>query len=172
MKAVSQQLDQDSLKELLSYDILTGDFTWKKRKDAGLRWNTRWAGKKAGTRGRFAIQISINRTRWMAHQLAWIYMLNRMPEGEIDHINRNPYDNAWINLRDVSHTANRQNSRAWYNSKLGIAGVTWRADIGKWDAHITHNGKDYCLGKFINKEDAIAARKAKEKELNFGQLYS
>lgn len=50
-----------------------------------------------------------------------------------------------------------------HNNKSGHPGVCMRRN--KWLAYITYKGKKYILGSFIEKEDAIVARKEAEKQL-------
>ena len=44
------------------------------------------------------------------------------------------------------------------NNTLGVIGVSWLSSREKWQAHISYKGKQYNLGSFKNKEDAIRAR--------------
>jgi hypothetical protein len=48
------------------------------------------------------------------------------------------------------------------NTTSGVVGVNWSNEAQKWTAQACHKGKRIFLGRFIEKEDAIAARKAFE----------
>lgn len=48
----------------------------------------------------------------------------------------------------------------------GIKGVHWDKARGKWVAKIIFKGKDYFLGRYTKKEDAIEARAIAEKEMH------
>jgi len=70
---------------------------------------------------------------------------------EVDHINRNKLDNRINNLRFVDRTINNLNK----NSK----GISWNKEKKKWCAHIGYKYKQYFLGYFINKKDAMFVKK-------------
>ncbi len=56
----------------------------------------------------------------------------------------------------------------------GRTGVYFKKDRGKWCAQIEFKGKNYYLGSYLQKEDAIRAREIAEKELfgNFLEWYA
>ena len=86
-------------------------------------------------------------------------------ENRVDHINRNPLDNRRSNLRICSALENNRNTN---QSAKPTVGVSWSEPMGKWRARINLNGKEYRLGYFDNKEDAIKARQEAEKKM-FGE---
>ena len=43
--------------------------------------------------------------------MAWLYMAGAWPSGVIDHMNGDPSDNRWSNLRDVTQAENNANRR-------------------------------------------------------------
>lgn len=53
----------------------------------------------------------------------------------------------------------------------GITGVWWDGRKQKWAAELIFQGKKYFLGRFVNKEDAIFARKEAENQI-FGEYLS
>lgn len=55
------------------------------------------------------------------------------------------------------------------NNTSGRKGVTWDKAKHKWVAQIMFKGKNYTLGKFENKDDAIQAREVAEKNM-FGDF--
>lgn len=87
----------------------------------------------------------------------------------VDHINRNGFDNRKQNLRLCTPQQNCMNKSIQNNNTSGTPGVSWRKDRKKWRAFITINGKQIPLGNYIEKDDAIAARKAAE-EKYFGEF--
>ena len=90
-------LNQSKLKELLNYNPENGSFTWLKSQGNASK------GSKAGSLAvNGYILIAVNGQRYRAHRLAFLYMKARFPVLDIDHINRNPSDNRWVNLREVS----------------------------------------------------------------------
>lgn len=140
-------------------------------KDTGelrLARNNRIVGHKHTTRrGHGFVQISIYGRRVLAHRVIWKMVTGKDPVNEIDHINGNPFDNRWENLRDVSTKDNCRNRKRPSNNTSGCTGVYWLKKIKKWQARITINDKTKSLGNYSNKHDAIAVRKAAEKTLGF-----
>jgi hypothetical protein len=51
------------------------------------------------------------------------------------------------------------------NNTSGIKGVSWNSKRKKWIAQITFKGKNYGLGSYSTKEEAIRARKEAEEKL-------
>jgi hypothetical protein len=75
----------------------------------------------------------------------------------IEHIDKNPSNNNLNNLRWCTNSQIIQS-----NNSSGVTGVHFRKDINKWSSKITINKKYINLGCFLNKEDAIIARKEAE----------
>ena len=154
---------QDYLKEILSYDPQTGDFTWKDRK-RGVK-----VGGIAGTQNKVGyIYISINQKKHLAHRLVWIYMKGRWPEYEIDHINHVKNDNRHENLREVKNRVEQsRNKTKQSNNVSGYVGVYLDKKKKKWRAQIHISKKHIFLGYFQNKEEAAQARKEAEVKYEF-----
>lgn len=96
------------------------------------------------------------------------------PKIVVDHIYHNEngagrrYDNRKCNLRVCEQKYNACNARIRSNNTSGVTGVEYDKRRNTWSARIKYCKKEYYLGAFKNKEDAIQARKQKEKEL-FGE---
>lgn len=147
-------ITQKRLKELLSYDPLTGKFTRLKTFANALK------GSVCDTRhARGYIVIRIDTKLYLAHRLAWLYINGKFPNLDIDHINQNPSDNRIKNLRSVSKAQNMRNQRKKKNNKSGVTGVYRDKRNGHWIAYIRESKKRRHLGSFEEKKDAIAARK-------------
>lgn len=147
-------LTQERLKELLHYDQDTGVFTWLISPR-----NNVFIGSVAGRTDRKGyIRISYQKTPYQAHWLAWLFVYNKWPDNEIDHINGNPSDNRISNLRDVTRKQNMENKKIYKNNKSGYSGVTWHSRDKKWQVRIGHYGKRISLGFFDDLSDAIAVR--------------
>lgn len=156
-------ITQERLTELLHYNQDTGIFTWKVSLS-----NRVQVGHVVGehiTRG--YKEISIDNKPYRAHRLAFLYMTGAFPINTVDHINHIRGDNRWGNLRDVSHCDNHKNQTIRRTNTSGHTGVYWNKQRTMWQSYITVNGKMLYLGRFINKDCAIAARKAAENKYNF-----
>lgn len=99
---MTQALDQKFLRKQLQYDPVTGVFT----RLTGFR-RGRVAGGKSPSNGHWT--ISVGNKRYLASRLAWLWMTGRFPANEIDHINRNPLDNRFCNLREATNRQNQLN---------------------------------------------------------------
>lgn len=155
-------MDAKTVRRLVNYDPLTGNFTWRPRPE-NKSWSARWAGKKAFTavdsNGYFQAEMLGRKIR--AHRAAWIYCMGHIPD-QIDHINGNRQDNRLSNLRSVSNRDNNRNFGVPKNNKSGVMGVRVEKRTGKWVAQIANNNRFMHLGTFDNYFDAVCARKSAE----------
>lgn len=154
-------ITQERLKELLKYNPETGEFVWKLSRGG----NTK--GTVAGnSNNRNYIQIKIDKKLYKGHRLAFLWMTGSFPKKGlmVDHINRNPSDNRWCNLRVVTSSENQQNSSLSKANSSGFKGVSFCKTRKRWVAQIAPNRKNKHLGYFLTKEEAYQARLEAEKE--------
>jgi hypothetical protein len=177
--ADSKLPDAEDLRNLLDYDPETGELRWKRRDpkeffdgkryryDRGRRWNAQRADRLA-TRNRLDgyCSISLFGHKHLAHRVVWAIVHGRWPS-EIDHVNGNRSDNRLSNLREVTRTENNRNSAIQRNNTSGVVGVNRCKQTGTWEARIKLHGKTRRLGRFANFDDAVAARKAAERQYGF-----
>lgn len=79
------------------------------------------------------------------------------PSSEVvDHINGDKLDNRRSNLRVVTRSLNRVNSKMQRN-KSGFRGVYWRPDRNHWIARMNAGGKYHYIGSFKTKLEAAMA---------------
>ena len=79
-----------------------------------------------------------------------------------DHIDRNPKNNTYANLRVVTHQENMFNRNISNNNSSGINGVYYDTTNKKWVANINIEKK--CIGKYFDTfEEAAQYRKEQEK---------
>lgn len=148
----NQILTVDLLREFLNYDKDSGVFTWRVTNS-----NRAVQGKSAGCYRRDGYgRCQIDGREYLLHRLAWLYIHGSWPNGVIDHINRNPRDNRIENLRDVSHSENRQNTLESAANRSGKKGVS-RHKSGVWRAAIQAAGKSKHIGYFATLEQAAQA---------------
>lgn len=141
---------QEILREKLDYDPETGILTWAYGRPGITK------GKVAGHPNKNAkfVQVMLDRKSYLAHRIIWKWMTGDDPPELIDHINHNPHDNRWENLRLATHAENSQNTRGWGKYKKGVrkstCGVTF-------DASIAVDGKRFYLGCYKTEDEAHQA---------------
>ena len=80
------------------------------------------------------------------HRLVWLYKhpgcykYSEVPS-VLDHINRNPQDNRYENLRPVSSSLNNFNSTLKGNGTSAFRGVCWSAQTGRWLSQCNQEGE-------------------------------
>lgn len=100
----------------------------------------------------------------LLHRVIMERILGRqLDKGEVvDHINGDRWDSRRENLRLTNCMGNAQNSR-WGRSR----GSSYMAHNKKWQARVTHAGKNLYLGCYSSDEQASRIAAEKRKELNF-----
>ena len=150
-----EDFTQRMLQQELTYNPLTGIFSRKAGKNV--------SGKTMNT-GYHTIMVAGN--SYLAHRLAWMYVYGTFPS-MIDHIDGNRANNCIVNLREVSSTENQRNLSIASNNVSGTTGVSFNKQRCKWEAKIQVDGKTTHLGRYLDKEDAILARKQAEVKYDF-----
>lgn len=148
-----KELSIERLKEVVSYDPVTGIFVWLVRPS-----NRTNVGALAGwfhSHSKYWL-LSIDGQKYRAHRLAWYYMTGAWPPDQIDHINGKRDDNRFENLRPVTNAENGCNQRQAKSNNLssGLLGVSLGKNGKNWGAHIKAQGKMRHLGYFGTKEEA------------------
>ena len=172
-KKARNDLTAEYVRSLLHYDRKTGVLRWKPRPNSPT-FSARYAGTVAGKIGlKGRIHVGIDYARYLAHRLAWLIVTGKWPEFEIDHIDGNPGNNAWHNLRAATSSQNLCNRGAPRHNTSGYKGVSWSTANNGWISRITKNKVTYHLGTFPTKEQAFQARIEMEFALNreFGKHY-
>ena len=158
-KLPAQELAASRLRSLLSYDAESGAFRWLES-----RGRTAKAGQIAGTRIQGRICIKIDGRPYYAHRLAFLYVTGSWPTEEVDHIDGNSANNAWLNLRRCSRAHNMQNKKVSKRNKAGLLGVSKHGDA--WQSTIRMGGKHYHLGRFGSPADAHEAYIRAKREIH------
>ena len=169
-------METETLKQIVSYDPETGRLTWLPRPLSMFKclrdcaaWNAKYAG-----------QIAFN-TTWpngykaghifkktqLAHRVAWALATGEWPDSQIDHVNGDRSDNRLVNLRKATPEDNQKNTKQRIDNTSGVKGVDFQKSSGLWRARIVHNKRRVEIGKFINYDCAVAARKAAEREYGY-----
>ncbi len=169
-KGARNDLSAEYVRNLLDYDPNTGVLTWQKVHPKHFYR----LGKPAGwQRPDGRVMVSFNedgqKREYRAHRVIWLMMTGEWPLEEIDHIDLDPSNNRWANLRLASSSQNMSHRGLQSNNKSGHPGVFFNTKTKRWWAYIKQNGQRQHLGVFDNFEDALAARTVREKEL-FGRF--
>ena len=172
----------EMLRKLLRYEPETGKLFWLERtpdmfadgkKHSAAQkcamWNIRFSGKEAftsvnshGYRGGhiFGGRVTAHRVAYTIYHDAW-------PADQIDHINGERADNRIANLRAVTNRDNAINRRRRADNTSGVMGVMWCKQYKKWRVCIKGSKRLKYIGRFADKADAIAARRAAEIEFGY-----
>lgn len=169
-------ISRDYLLSKLDYHKVTGTFTHRlrpvrasKQRAPDTTFNKRFAGKLAGWMHTDGYRvITIQEDRFYAHHLVWFLETNEWPT-QLDHINGNPDDNRFENLRECTHGQNCMNAGLWSHNTSGVKGVSYRSANGKFYAYIKKDQKMRSLGFYDTLEEAATVRAAAEVEL-FGRF--
>jgi len=152
-----EEVTAERLREVLNYNPETGVFTWRVKPSQNVR-----VGDVTGCprKGYGYLEIVLGYHLYPAHRLAWLYMTGEWPKADIDHINHDPGDNRWSNLRDATQSQNNMNERMRVDNTSTFKGVrltTLKSGTCKWQARISVNGERKHLGYFDSAERAFIA---------------
>lgn len=99
-------MTQEYLRQILEYR--DGNLYWRISNRGHIK-----AGDLAGTTkrdGKHYFTVTISQKKYSVHRIVWIMINGDIPDGmEIDHINRDRYDNRIENLRLVTKSQNSLN---------------------------------------------------------------
>ena len=149
MKALAMP-PQERLKELFDYNPETGIFTYKVRTAPRVK-----VGTEAGDKRKY-ILINVDSIKYRAHRLAWMYVTGEDPgDYQIDHYDKNPCNNRFINLRKATNAQNTRNKDKLKTNKSGYKGVVARR--GGYLSKIGVDGRCVYLGDYRTAEEAHKA---------------
>lgn len=154
-------LTADRLKQLISYNPQTGEVV----RISSIRKTK--IGKSPKSKNEYGhLQMHADGHNYSVHRLIWLYMTGSWPDGLVDHIDNNPQNNVFSNLRCVSRSENAQNIKgAHADSSTGYLGVTLTSK-GKYIAQISTRGVKKCLGSFDCPQKAHDAYMKAKKEIH------
>lgn len=151
-------LTQEKLKEHVFYNPMTGEWV---RKIATT--NRVKEGEVIHNFSKAGLMIIIDKERYPASRLAFLYMLGEFPKGYVKHVNGNTLDYRWSNLTVKEP---KQKIPAPSYSNTGVLGLSYHRRSKKYQCRIMKNRTIY-PASFENKEEAInwLANKRKSLEL-------
>ena len=153
-------LSCERVRELFSYDPMSGVLTWNVRTSNRVR-----IGDKAGVIGHHGyVLVRADGVLHRAHRLCWLHYHGWLPSIDIDHIDGDRVNNAISNLRVATRSQNNANSKVRRDNRLGVKGVSYDKDRGMFSASVC----GVSLGRFDSIE---AAKQAYDNEMKrqFGE---
>ena len=156
-------MTQKYLKELVSYEPVTGVMKWKK---VSPRNRKNKVGDVVGSIEKCGyVRVFIEGKYYKVHRLAWLYVHGYMPK-TIDHINHDKADNVLSNLREVTVKDNNRNKKSKKTFGIFKRELKYYPYTIKYGARITVDNKHIYLGLHDTEAEAIKARK--EAEVKYG----
>lgn len=160
--------------ECFDYDKDSGICTWKERPlhhYSSESMMNRVNKQKANTiidqkpHSNGYLYLTLNDIRYSLHRLIWKHVTHSDPAHSIDHIDNNPLNNKWENLREATVTNNNSNRNTQLNSDKK-KGVSYRKSTNRYRSQIQDNGITYELGTFLTEDEAYAAYCTAARELH------
>jgi hypothetical protein len=152
-------ITQERLHELFEYRE-DGTLVWRVDKGSAKK------GMVAGSiRDSGYYRMQINRKGYQLHRIIFLYHHGHLTDGlYIDHIDGNKTNNRIENLREVTQSQNRHNSKISVTNTSGIKGISFHKKRKKWHACIMLEYKSIFLGEYKSLEEAEAVvKEAREK---------
>ena len=144
-------ITQAMLKAVAIYDPNTGLFTRRVNASKAKAGTVMNHSRKDGYQ-----TISLFGEKQLAHRMAWLYVHGTYPTNDLDHIDGNPTNNSFSNLREATRTENLQNMRhPRKNRSSPVNGVKWSKKRGKYCVQVVVDRKSYWGGYHESLDDAI-----------------
>lgn len=129
------------LREIVHYNPEAGEFRWI----AGQQGREEVVGWIQDNKKYQRRMVCIDYKTYMLHRIAWLYMTGEWPKELIDHINRDPMDNRWCNLREANHSQNAYNMPIRNDNTSGVKGVHWNKKAKKWKVDLLCDTKEQAM---------------------------
>jgi len=145
---------QENLKIIGYYDVKQGRF---------IRTRFTQGARSLGPVGCITsfgyIRVQLNNINFQHSHLVCLWFTGELPstQKQVDHIDGDTSNDFPGNLRIVLPEINSRNMKLKNNNTSGCTGV--RLSKGKWEAFVRVNGIQIYLGRFIDYNNAVIARK-------------
>lgn len=160
-----ENIDPSMAREYFSYDAKSGELRWRKTDNRKIAIGALAGCPEPSAGGRIKVGFRYRKIR--AHIIIWAYQMGKWPTKEVDHINHDPSDNRWSNLREATKAENMWNMRTPKRNKSGSKGVFYdRRYRHPWLAKIRANNKIYTIGRFDTKKAATDAYQKASRKLH------
>jgi HNH endonuclease len=134
-------ITQEYVRERLDYNEDTGSVRWRYMPHYRQEWNTRYAGKEAGSvRVDGYKKIAIDGEQYLLHQIVYFYVTGKWTD-YVDHKDTEKGNLKWSNIRAATKSQNGANRGAQKNNPLGLKGVSWSKPMNMYRARICVNRK-------------------------------
>ena len=161
------KLTQQRLKEVLDYDVLTGEFVWANPTASRIKAGTVAGTVKTNAQGKQYVQICIDKVCYYADRLAFLFVTGEFPEKLVAHLNGDTLDNSWENLFEISPHINACERSLSTRNALGHKGVSFEADHRKpYRAKVFSFGVVVLDEYFETLEAAVAAATTARKQFH------
>lgn len=156
----------------VTYDPETGVMLWKYDKHMSKSWNSKHAGKRAGSIANrryrtITVEISGISHCIYTRRLAYFILHGELPE-LIGTIDGDSFNDSSSNLIALSRSDISKKSKRRLDNVTGVTGVQFSKHANKWLASVCANGSYVGNMKYFdNKEDAASWVKQKRIELGF-----
>lgn len=154
---------------LISYDPVTGGFTWVGARSQDGHCNKHLGGKAGTTYPDSYVRVRYKGKCYLAHRLAWALTHGAWPAHQIDHINMDRADNRLINLREATLAENNRNKKVRSDSTTGFKGVSFNKATRKFVARLTVNKKTVHL-EYHDTAEAAHESYIRAAEIHHGQF--
>lgn len=149
-------LTQVEVKQWFNYDPASGILTWRR---TGMR-----AGTKLYRRGKPSIrQVMLSGKAYNETAVIWLWVTGSLPTLRVDHIDLNPFNNSWSNLREADNSQNQANRR---NSRPGQLKWAYLHENGRYRSRVVFRGVRYDCGYYDTEQDAHDAAYAVAQQLH------
>jgi len=151
-----------------NYDPVTGIVTYRKNRKFVLIGSEVGTRASAGMNGNNQyIRTKCKGKVYRLHNIIFLYVEGRLPEGQIDHIDGDKLNNRWDNLREVTQSENSRNRPYSQIGISGVPGVSWNSAREEWKVSVNGNGRRIHLGYFDDFDKACEIREDAEIEHSY-----
>lgn len=160
-----RKLSQVRLRDMMRHVPATGELIWKIFK---INSNTK-IGDRVGSiqKSTGYRRVMIDGKEYYTHALIVLYVTGKLPKYRVGHKNGDRGDDSLHNLYNLTKSGIGKSKSKNSKNTSGYTGVSWDKATSKWRASITCKGEREYIGSYVDKSDAIDARKTVEKKYGF-----